>query len=351
MAKRRELLHNKETMRILHFSFILGCVIMAACSGGEGDSVRFAASKNKEQVSAHPPKEKSLSQNQAHSNKEQGMRQTSGAPVSSQADVFATLPEEMQTIKTQLEEKMRADYGQSAAARAGDFVLEYHQAVRSAAQKARTPAEVIGVLKELDQEYQKKLESFLQQESLRNWQVPTAVQLEAARKEMEKKKASMQKEISVLYGPVCAQHAQAVLDQATAVYMEALATAKTGAELQTRTQQAQQRLNAALQQIVQQYGDPKGAMSREELLAMRAEMINAYQAVEARFERLYGKEAALEIRPLFNQILKNAAAVGAADTRLSYKREELARLNKIYKQQLADMQTRFNERLKKDSKR
>ncbi len=260
---------------------------------------------------------------------------------------FPALPDEMTAVKKNLEERVRAEYGEGAAERAGAIILQYHKAASSAAKTAQNPAQMASSLKELDQKYQAELNAFLEQEAARVWVPPTQKQLDAARREMQTKNKQMRGEISRLYGPVCAEKAAPVLDRAVDAYMLALSGAKTREELDARGAQAVQASEAELSAVVERYGDPKGPMSEEDLFAMRADMIAAYQEVEARFERLYGKEAVLEIRPFFNQILKNAAAVGAADTRQSYKKEELARLNKIYREKLSSMQAGFTARLKK----
>ena len=262
-------------------------------------------------------------------------------------ETIPDLPAQMQAVKTNLERRVRQAYGDEAAARAGALIMEYHLAATQAAKTVSSPAQLAEKLKELDGNYQQKLNAFLQKESLRGWFPPSKKQLAKARAEMSAKNKAMQAEIKNLYGAPCAEKAAPVLNKALEDYLAALSTAKTGEELEKQVGAVSVEADVALRQLVAKYGDPKGAMSEDELQAMRAEMIAAYQEVEARFEYLYGKEAVLEIRPFFNQILKNAAAVGAADTRLSYKKEELARLNAIYRQKLAVMQNNFNARLKK----
>lgn len=264
---------------------------------------------------------------------------------------FPTLPAEMAAVKANLEKRIRLEYGENAAAQAGAIILEYHQAASSAAKNAQNPAEMAAALRQLDEQYQDKLNAFLDKQEALRWVPPTQKQLKAARAEMEAKNTAMLDSIKNLYGDNCAEKAQPVLREALEAYMQVFSTAKDGAEMDRRSQAAVQKYNKQLADIVARYGDPKGAMSEEDLQAMRSEMIAAYLEVERKFERLYGKEAVLEIRPFFNQILKNAAIVGAADTRQSYKREELARLNKIYQQQLASMQKKFNERLKQKKKK
>lgn len=257
------------------------------------------------------------------------------------------LPAKMQAVKTNLERRVRQAYGKEAAARAGALIMEYHVAATQAAKTADSPAQLAEKLKELDGHYQQKLNAFLQTESLREWFPPSKKQLAKARVEMTVKNKAMLEEIKNIYGATCAEKAAPVLHKALEDYFTALSAAQNVEELEKQVGAVSVEADVALRQVVAKYGDPKGAMSEEELQAMRAEMIAAYQEVEARFEYLYGKEAVLEIRPFFNQILKNAAAVGAANTRLSYKKEELARLNAIYRQKLAAMQNNFNARLKK----
>ena len=257
------------------------------------------------------------------------------------------LPAKMQAVKTNLERRVRQAYGEEAAARAGALIMAYHQAATQAAKTADSPAQLAEKLKELDGSYQQKLNAFLQKEAMNGWFPPSQKQLADARAEMAAKNKAMQEEIRNMYGSACAAQAAPVLNKALEDYLTALSASKTVEEMEKRVGQVSVEADVALRQVVAKYGDPKVAMSEDELQAMRAEMIAAYQEAETRFEYLYGKEAVLELRPFFNQILKNAAAVGAANTRLSYKKEELARLNAIYRQKLAAMQHNFNARLKK----
>lgn len=341
-------------MKITRFC-VPALLMLAACS---------PAPQEEEPVSARPTREENVARYLAKAKQNGQLAQERRQPINAPAPVnvaevtthpnemfFPALPAEMAAVKANLERRVRQEYGEQAAAQAGALIMQYHEAAQAAAKKAQSPAEMANALRELDQQYEQKLNVFLDDQAALKWVEPTEKQLKMARAEMEAKNKEMLKNIEDLYGPVCAEKAAPVLNEAVENYMQVFTTAKSGPEMQQRSREAVQQSDAKLAAVVAQYGDPKGPMSEEDLQTMRAEMIAAYQEVEKKFERLYGKEAVLEIRPFFNQILKNAAAVGAADTRQSYKREELARLNKIYQQQLADMQKRFNARIKQKAKR
>lgn len=330
-------------------------LVLAACS---------PAPQEEEAVSARPTREENVARYLAKAKQNGRLAQERRRPIKAPAPVnvaeikthpdemfFPALPAEMAAVKANLERRVRQEYGETAAAQAGAIIMEYHEAAQAAAKKAHSPAEMAAALRELDQQYEQKLNVFLDDQAALKWVPPTQKQLKIARAEMDAKNKEMLKNIADLYGPVCAEKAAPVLNEAVENCMQVFNTAKDGPDMQKRSREAVEQSDAKLAAVVARYGDPKGPMSEEDLQAMRAEMIAAYQEVEKKFNRLYGKEAVLEIRPFFNQILKNAAAVGAADTRQSYKREELARLNKIYQQQLADMQKRFNARIKQKAKR
>lgn len=341
-------------MKITRFCFSV-LLFAAACSpSGQGDDL----------ASARPTREANVARYLAKAKENQRLAQERRQPINAQKpvnleqvktqageDFFPTLPAEMSAVKANLEKRVRDEYGEAAAAQAGAIILAYHKDAQAAAKQAQNPQEMAAALRRLDEQYQQKLNAFLDEQVALKWVIPTQKQLDLARAEMEHKNKEMLKNIGELYGPVCAQKAEPVLKTAVENYMQVFASAKDGAEMQRRSREVMQDSDAQLAAIVAQYGDPKGPMSEEDLQAMRAEMIAAYQEVENKFERLYGQEAVAQIRPFFNQILKNAAAVGAADTRQSYKREELDRLNKIYQEQLANMQKRFNERIKQRAKR
>ena len=341
--------------RTSFYASLFTVVSLAACS---------PSAPQEEVQSARPTREANVERYLAKAKQNNLLSKQRSTPIKAQppvniADVKArpnemvslSLPAEMAAVKANLEKRIRQEYGETAAAEAGALILSYHKAASQAAAQARNPSELAATLRRLDEDYQDELNTFLRRQEALAWVPPTQKQLKAARAEMEAKNASMLASINDLYGSTCAEKAKPILNEAVEAYMQIFSTAKDGKEMDQRSQEAVEKYNKRLAGVVAQYADPKGAMSEEDLQAMRSEMIAAYLEVERKFEQLYGKEAVLEIRPFFNQILKNAAAVGAADTRQSYKREELARLNKIYQEQLSAMQKRFNARLKQKNKR
>lgn len=260
-----------------------------------------------------------------------------------------SLPDEMQQSKDRLEARVRAAYGQEASQKAGALILEYHENAVQAVKDAQSPEDMARRLQELDTAFRERLNAFLKNEQANVWLRPTQAQLDAARAEMDRKNASMLSRLSTVYGPVCAQKIKPVLQESAESYLLAMAGAKDQADLDRRVADISARGDAQIQELIDAYGDPAGPAPEEEITAMRARMIAAYQALEERIETLYGKEAVLKVRPLFNQILENASNVARTPTRVSYKKEELARLNKIYQEKISNMQEEFNKQL--DAKR
>ena len=76
-------------------------------------------------------------------------------------------------------------------------------------------------------------------------------------------------------------------------------------------------------------------------------MIAAHQEIEGQFEKLYGKEAVLQTRDIFEKYKNGADALVRQPGRLSHKLEQLDALGAAYREQMTALQVRLNGELER----
>ena len=68
-----------------------------------------------------------------------------------------------------------------------------------------------------------------------------------------------------------------------------------------------------------------------------------HQTLESYVEPLYGKEAVLQMRKVFNEVLDDTGKTLRENKRLSQKKQALDNLNATYRQAMLDLQNKWNQ--------
>ena len=85
------------------------------------------------------------------------------------------------------------------------------------------------------------------------------------------------------------------------------------------------------------------SLSEEDISSLRVRLIAAHQKVEKQFETLYGKEAVLQTREIFEPYLKGITPLFESKERISEKQKKLDELGEIYRQKMTQLQGHLNE--------
>ena len=166
--------------------------------------------------------------------------------------------------------------------------------------------------------------------------------LSQARTHLQRRSGDFLSRLAFDYGEETAARCRPVLDGAVEQYLQALASAPDEETLNADLARAEQQAAEQISLIVRQTGDPLGVTPETDISAWRAELIAAHQDLEKQVEKLYGKEAVLQMREVFNRYLDESAAALEENTRLSRKKRELEHLREHYADRLLELQARWN---------
>jgi len=112
-----------------------------------------------------------------------------------------------------------------------------------------------------------------------------------------------------------------------------------------RSNQIASQAEEQILQINAAHADPVGVVEEEKITSLRAEMITTHQTLESYVEPLYGKEAVLQMRKVFNDVLEKTGRTLREKQRLSQKKQILEGLNAAYRQQMLELQKNWNLKL------
>lgn len=246
-------------------------------------------------------------------------------------------------LQTSVREAAARRAGEKASAILNKFRDEAVQAARS----SRSPQELSAKLNDLNAQYSKKLADFTQEEETLTWSRPDAEQSRFSRQVLKDGSRRLREGIARDYGPLCAQKAEPVLQKAADDYWLALSSVPTPEDAERELARVGDEADAAFASVVQAYGDPLVSFSETDAASLRARLIAAHQEIEAQFEKLYGKEAVLQTRDIFEKYKNGADALARQPGRLSQKQEQLDRLGAAYREEMTALQVRLNGELER----
>lgn len=246
---------------------------------------------------------------------------------------------------------LQAAVREAAARRAGEkasiLLTQFRDDAVQAARSSQSPQELSARLQDLNAQYSKKLSDFTQEEQAQTWSRPDAEQSRFSRQVLRDGSRRLRESIARDYGSLCAQKAEPVLQKAADDYWLALSSVPTPEDAERELTRVGDEADAAFAAVVEEYGDPLTSFSEADAAALRARLIAAHQEIEAQFEKLYGKEAVLQTRDIFEKYKNGADALVHQPGRLSHKQEQLDTLGAAYREQMTALQVRLNGELER----
>lgn len=250
-----------------------------------------------------------------------------------------------------LERRLQQAYAERSAARVSELLDKYREQARQAAMQASGPAALSSRLREVFAAQDAELEAFLAAQDAVTRLKPDQALLDRSKERLRRRCDDFTSRMQLYYGTQAAQQCRPVLDKALEDYVYAMAGASTTAELDAKLKQIQSQTARQIGQIASLSGDPLGVTPEDVITSLRADMINTHQKLEERVEALYGKDAVLAARKVFNRLLEEGGKTLRENARLSQKKRAAAHLNQHYRQSLLDLQQQWNAALDASSGR
>lgn len=244
-----------------------------------------------------------------------------------------------------LQQAVREAFSKRAAQKAAALIAQFGAEASASAQTAQTPEEFSARLDALKKQYDASISRLGEEEVARGWSKANAEQSRLSRKDLQQVFRSTSVSLEKDYGPLCAQKAQPVLRKAADDYWLVLSSIKHQEDLSGEFARVGAEADAALAQVAAQYGDPALSFSAEVQASLKSRAISAHQEVEKQFEKLYGKDAVLQVRDVFEGYLNGLEKLFSAPGRLAAGMEYLEALNAAYREKITALQVQLNEDL------
>lgn len=250
-----------------------------------------------------------------------------------------------------LEKRLAQTYSQQVSSQLSTFFEQQRQETLEAAHNAASPDDLARSLRALRAKQDEQWQSFITSQSGKVRIQPSQQLLEEMQKRVSRRCDEFMDRLAFYYGPDAAAKSRPVLNKAVEDFTYALASASTSEELDNSLAQIQQQFSVQIKQIAAQSGDPLGVTPEEVITSLRADMINNHRVLEERVETLYGKDAVLQARGVFNHCLEETGKTLRENARLSQKKRALTHLNQHYKHNLLTLQKRWNEDIQRQTQR
>lgn len=247
-----------------------------------------------------------------------------------------------------LQRRLEEAYATRMAARLADLLETQKNTARQAVKEASSPAEVAAKLEKLFAAQEQEKQAFVaEQASTLRIQPDEAVARQATAR-ITRRCNEFLDSMRLYYGEQARLSAQPVLTQAVDDFTAALTQSKSEGELTDKQADIVAATQQRLREIAMQQGDVLGPATEASVSAVRSGMIAAQQELETRVERLYGKQAVLQMRQPFNQTVDEAVRILQENMRVSQKQASLRRLNEQYKTQILFLQKQWNLALEQE---
>ena len=247
--------------------------------------------------------------------------------------------------KNALENAVREHFASQAADETASLLTQFRDEAVALVQAAPNPQQLAADLNAKTAEYSQKLAAFAEEQGASSWAVPAAEERFSSKQQLQSSVAENLQEIEQDYGPLCAQKAGPVLQKMVDEYALALSSGQEQDALQRELSRVGNDADKAFASVVAEYGDPVIALSEGQASALRARLIEMHQQVEKEFENLYGKEAVLRTRDIFEKYKSTADRLVRMPARLSRMQESLLHAGEKYRQEMTALQARLNEEL------
>ena len=251
----------------------------------------------------------------------------------------------LQAQHQSLEDAVRAAAAKKAAESTTAVLGALDQEAAQAVSAAPSTQEAAAKLQEFSEKYSQALAKLAEEIKNESWATPSATQSQEARENLQKKEQDLLTQIKEDYGPSCADKVKPVLAKVGDEYWLALSSVKNPEEFNQTLAQISKDADERFEKTLTLYGDPKVDLPEEQAALLRSQLIANHQQTEQQFEKLYGKEAVLKSRAIFETYLKETDQLWTKKQRLSEMTARLEELGAAYRQQITALQVKLNDEL------
>lgn len=244
-----------------------------------------------------------------------------------------------QNLQTRLQRAYATEVTKEIDALFDTYKTQAHQI----AQEAESPWSLASQIASLWMNQDKEIQEFISTQADMNRLKPNEAQQEKSHQYLLQRCDEFIERIEFYYGPDTATECRPILDKAVLDYVSHLANASSEQDLEDKTNELLTNTQQKIDQVLQQTGDPLGITSADAQASLRTQMILTQRKFEQTLESLYGKNAVLQARGVFNTIREQTDKELQLNRRLNQKKETLAYLNEDYKRKIVDLQTTWNQ--------
>lgn len=255
---------------------------------------------------------------------------------------LAPLTQSFERNRLTLRRRLLQTYAEQVRLQVEALYQQWQTQAAEQARVAQSPADLAQRLEALWPRQQTQLQQFTKTQRELNRLQPDASALARAEERLARRGEELLSGVALYYGDEAARQSRPVLEKNLQAYLSLQSQATTEAEVDARLAQSLIDMEKQLRQIVQQAGDPLGQTPPEVVSGLRTDLISAQQQLEKYIEPLYGKDAVLAARKVFNRFLEEYLKCWQENARLSQKRRTTQYLNEQYKQTLAALQQQWN---------
>ncbi|MBR4356185.1 MAG: hypothetical protein IKP96_06465 [Elusimicrobiaceae bacterium] len=210
--------------------------------------------------------------------------------------------------------------------------------------QAESAQQAAQLLQEMSQLYAQGFSQLAKQEQTAVWTAPLpSPDDRISRSYLQQRARELLKRVKEEYGEVCALQSTPVINKAVDDTWLAISSSQEPSVVSKALAQTLQQADESFGTILQEYADPILSLSPRQIASLRVRLISSHQEIEKRMEALYGKEAVLKSRKMFEPYLKGVDDIFQTPQRLKQAQQKLNQLGETYRREMTDFQTQLNE--------
>lgn len=247
--------------------------------------------------------------------------------------------------KSVLEKRLLETYGQKTSEQVAAMMRQHTLQAQQAAQAASSAGQLDKEINRILDAQKTQMQAFLDAQKAITRLTPDQQLLEHAKIKLTQRTEAFLANMALYHGEESAKQSAPVLEKAVQDYIYAMASAADPKALQEKIDEISAQAEEQIIQLNTQYSDPLGVSEEDKITSLRADMITRHQTLESFVEPLYGKEAVLQMRKAFNEVLESTGQTLRENKRLSQKKQQLQELNGYYRQAMLNLQQKWNAEL------
>lgn len=252
------------------------------------------------------------------------------------------LAQSFQRNRSSMQNRMQEAYTARMKTALAESAEQYKTQLQQVAQQATSPVDLAAKLTAAQAEQDKVIEQFIATQSAQTRLKPDQQLLERIAQRLSRRCDEYVEYMRLYYGDQTALKSRPIFEKAVQDYTYAMASAANEPELENKINEILAQTAQQIQQIASDTADPMGATPEDVITSLRSDMIQKHQTLENYIERLYGKEAVLESRKVFNQLLTEVGSTLRENMRLGQKKSSLQRFNQQYMGNMRLLQQQWN---------